>query len=46
MRFMVALHPVQKFLPAFGMADVLNTEVNTLFDVTVAHDLVHNHTDS
>ena len=41
----LALHAVEELLPALRVSDVLNAEVDTLLDVTVADDLVNNDTD-
>ena len=42
----VLLDTSKELLTALGMSDVLNTDVNTLFDIAVADDLVDNDTDS
>jgi len=43
---MVPLHPVQELLPAFRVLHVLDTEVHSLLDVTVANNLIDDDTDS
>ena len=40
----ILLHPIQEILTAFGVSDVLNTDVHALLNVTVSDDLVHNDT--
>ena len=45
MQVVVALHTVEELLPALRVPDVLNPEVDTLLDVTVADDLVNDDTD-
>lgn len=42
----VALDTVQKLLPALGVLDVLNTEVDTLLHVTAVDNLVANDTNT
>lgn len=45
MRIVIPLHSIQELLSAFRMVDVLYTEVDTLFNVAIADDLVYDHTD-
>ena len=45
MRLVVPLDAVEELLPALRVPDVLNPEVDTLLDVTVADDLVNDDTD-
>lgn len=44
-RLMVPLHAVEELLPALGVPDVLDAEVDALLDVAVPDDLVHDDTD-
>ena len=44
-QIVVALHAVEELLPALRVPDVLNAEVDTLLDVTVADNLVNDDTD-
>ena len=41
----VSLHPVQEFLSARRVSDVLDTEVHPLLDVSVSNDLVNDDSD-
>ena len=45
-QIVVALHTVEELLPALRVPDVLNPEVDTLLDVTVADNLVDDDSDS
>jgi hypothetical protein len=44
-RLVVPLHAVEELLPALGVPDVLDAEVDALLNVAVPDDLVHNDTD-
>lgn len=46
MCLIVSLDTVQKFLPALRMPDVLDTDVDPLFDVAVANNFVDNYANS
>jgi hypothetical protein len=43
-RFVIGLHAVKELLPALGVPDVLNADVDTLLDVPVANNLVDDDT--
>lgn len=41
----VFLDPVEEVIPALGVTDMLDTKINTLFQVTISDDLVDDDTD-
>lgn len=42
----IALHPVQKLLPTFGVFDVFHSQVDSLFKVSTVDNLVTDDSDT